>query len=64
MIFPSVLVWVIFWTKMIACGLQIISRRRPTWFPYLMEVDPNFAKDLETEGGDDARSLENVIVKA
>ena len=64
MIFPSVLVWVIFWTKMIACGLQIIYRRRPTWFPYLMEVDTNFAKDLETEEGDEAKDLKHVSVKS
>lgn len=62
--FPPVLIWVIFWTKMISFGLRIFYRCHPTWFPYLMEVDPKFAKYLEMEVGDEAKDLEYVIVKA
>ena len=50
--------------KMIYFGLHTVYRRCPTWFPYLMEVDPNFVKDFEMKERKEAKDLECGNLKA
>ena len=41
----ATIVWTIFAILAIELVVRFVYRRHPTWFPYLMEVDPKFGKD-------------------